>query len=173
MGVLRKGSKQGTIKPTGGEIIVKCPKCQEEIHITGPNDNNEPIRCGNCAYPMIRRSDLLRIVEACRKKPADAAQALVAFKILIRMADYVPEAGTALGVLANHYTLSMTDWERWNRLVAAYAGGDENAREWLNRMCQSNPGTYKQENCSQCGAPKYYTKDQQGTTRCIFCHSTD
>lgn len=173
MSILRKRSigSLSTAAGIGSYIAVKCPKCRENIGIPEYKGNN-PIRCAKCAYPLIRHSDLLLIVATC-KKLSNANQVGSAVRILGQLADHIPEAGTALGVLANHYTLPISDMERWNRLSSAYAGGDENAREWLNRMCQSNPGTYKQGFCGHCGAPKYYIKHQAGKATCIYCQSTD
>lgn len=173
MSVLRRGSI-ATRSADGAAVCgvtVQCPKCQERI-IIAESRGNKPIRCAKCAYPLIRRSDLLLIAAAC-KKPASEAQAGRAVRILGWLADILPEAGTALGALANEHTLPISDMDRWNRLNSAYATGDENAREWLNRMCQSNPGIYKQGFCGNCGAPKYYVKNQTGKALCTYCQSAD
>ncbi len=176
MSVLRMGDSFGRFpgRDAGGmlhAVAVPCPKCQETIRVTGIL-RDEPIRCGKCAYPLIRRADLLRVIGACRKI-ANADQVGTAVRILNWLADTVPEAGTALGELANRYTVPVGDRERWNRLIAAYSGGDGNAREWLTRMCQSNPETYKTGPCKNCGAPKYYISGQRSKTLCIYCQSTD
>jgi len=172
MSVLRRGNIGNAPAASGvGRITMKCPKCQENIGITEFR-GNQPLRCAKCAYPLICRSDLLQIVTACRNLK-NANQAANAVRVLGRLADYLPEAGTALGVLANQYTLPISDMERWNKLNSAYASGDENAREWLNRMCQSNPGIYMQGFCGNCGAPKYYIREQAGKSLCGYCQSTD
>ena len=176
MSVLRMGNRQGVARgrELGGAshgITVKCPKCQTAITVTGFK-NDQPIRCANCAYPMVRRADLLRIIAAC-KKIGNADQVGSAVRVLGWLADYVPEAGTALGELASQYTLPLSDRERWNKLISAYAGGDEAAREWLNRMCRSNPDTYRHETCKSCGAPKYFVKQQKGSILCTYCQSAD
>ena len=169
MGVLRHDRNLESGSPGGG-ITVTCPKCQESIVIRGFS-GDEPVRCGKCAYPMICREDLLLIVDACRKiDNADYVESAV--KILRRLSDIIPEAGTALGALASMYTLPVSDNERWNRLISAYAGGDENAQEWLRRLCQSNPGVYGCRPCRICGAPRYYIKSQKDKTSCSYCQST-
>ncbi len=168
MSVLRMGNRLGSVvRGDKSGITVKCPKCQENIKISGFK-NDEPIRCPKCAYPMIRRADLLLIVAACRKI-AHADQVGSAVRILGRLSDFVPEAGTALGDLANKYTLPLSDQERWNKLISAYHGGDESAQEVLNRMCKSNPETYVHASCKNCGAPKYYVRHQKGKNLCSFC----
>ena len=173
MSVIRRGPQVSSLPGKGGStgIPVKCPKCQETIEIT-EFKGNKPIRCPRCSYPMIRRTDLLLIAAAC-KKLKNANQTRSAVGILKRMSEYLPEAGEALGALANQYTLPISDIERWNWLNGAYAAGDENAREWLDRMCQSNPGSYRQSFCEKCGAPKYYARQQAGSSLCKYCQSAD
>ena len=126
------------------------------------------MRCAKCFYPMIHRSDLLLIVEACKN-----SKSANSIGILRHLANYIPEAGTALGAMASKGVLTINDSERWDYLNRAYTGGDENAREWLNIMCQSNPWNYKRSFCRHCGAPKYYTGDRGEITMCVFCHSRD
>ena len=178
MGVLRVGKTDGFTQGQGAGrngamsgITVKCPKCQAPVVIAGFR-NDEPVRCSKCAYPMVSRADLMQIVAAC-KKPNSADQVNAAVIILERLADFIPEAGTALGELSSQYTLPISDWERWNKLYSAYSGGDERAREWLDRMCQSNPGVYGQKTCSRCGAQKYYIKRQGSGSVCIYCQCAD
>lgn len=176
MSVLRMGTRFGTSSgrnPKGSAqgVVVPCPKCHEQIRITGMM-NDEPIRCPKCAYPLIRRADLLLVVHACREIDS-ADQAENAVRILIWLSDFIPEAGTALGELANRYTVPVSDRERWNKLIGAYTGGDRNAQEWLTRMCQSNPKTYLVDSCKNCGAPKYFVSNQRRQTMCGYCQCTD
>ena len=176
MSVLRIGNKFKTApgrstKSSSQGVAIPCPKCQESIRISGAL-GDEPVRCPRCAYPMIRRADLLLIVSACRNI-AGGDQAESAVRILNWLADFHPEAGTALGDLANRYTIPVSDRERWNKMTGAYAGGDRGAQEWLMRMCQSNPKTYQADSCKNCGAPKYYITGQRQQTRCCYCQSTD
>ena len=155
----------------GKGIIIHCPKCQAKLSITGFR-NDEPLRCITCAYPLITRTDLLQVVAAC-KKLSSADQVSSAVRILEKLADFIPEAGTALGVLANQYTLPVGDLVRWNKLISAYATGDENAHEWLNRMCQSNPEIYGKKICKNCGAQKYFIRGKASKTICNYCQSVD
>ena len=178
MGVLRMGGVGGIAQGQGSirdsvmsGISVRCPKCQAAVVIAGIR-NNEPVRCAKCAYPMITRADLLRIIDACRK-PNSVDQVSTAVRILEILADYIPEAGTALGALASQHTLPISEQERWSKLLSAYSSGDENAREWLTRMCQSNPELYGQKTCSHCGAQEYYIKRPGGRAVCIYCQSVD
>ncbi len=176
MSVLRGGmkpnGKTSTKKwSTGSGISVKCPKCDANIVIVNMN-SQEAIRCSKCHYPMIRNADLLSIVDACRK-PSNPNQVDCAVSILRCMADYFPEAGTALGALANQYPLPMSESERWEKLSAAYAAGVEDAREWLVLMCQTNSETYAQRTCKNCGAIKYTKTKFSEKNLCIFCQSED
>ena len=176
MSVLRTGNRGNPQKSSRWQglsrgVAVPCPKCRETIWITGAM-GDEPVRCGKCAYPMIRRADLLLIVSACRKI-GSADQAESAVRILNWLTDLIPEAGNALGELANRYTVPISDRERWNKLIGAYAGGDRSAQEWLEKMCQSNPKTYQNDACRNCGAPKYYISGQRRQTSCVYCQTTD
>ena len=159
----RRGKKQG--------VTVRCPNCQEKIVLT-ELQNDAPVRCPKCYYPMICRADLVRIVDACREINS-ADQADSASGILERLSDIIPEAGTALGELAKNYTLRGGDKERWNKLIGAYSGGDERAKDLLDKMCQANPQIYGKRICRSCGALKYYSKSQTTMTRCIYCLSSD
>lgn len=155
----------------GSWITVKCPKCQADIRLSGFK-GDAPIRCGKCAYPMIRRSDLLQIVAACRNVSTND-QIGSAVGILKQLTKDIPEAGTALGALARKHTVPFSDQQRWELLIAACAGGDENAREWLDKMCESRPDAYKCGHCANCGAPKYYLRGKKGETQCNYCQSMD
>jgi len=160
----RPGAAQG-----GAAIIVKCPKCREDIRVTGfPND--EAVRCGRCAYPLVCRSDLLAIVEACGSA-SGAEQLVCAVRVLTWLTDHVPEAASALGSLAARHTLPMSDRDRWSCLAAAWARGDRQAQEWLDKMCQSNPETYKRVPCKSCGAPRYFIGRRQDSAPCVYCQS--
>lgn len=152
-------------------ITVKCPKCQSAIVINRIH-SDVPVRCSKCNYPMICRSDLMQIVSAC-KKLTSSDQIASAARILQQLSETLPEAGTALGVLANQQTLPISDRERWSCLLAAYAAGDDDAREWLGLMCQSNPKMYERISCKNCGAPKYVEKSQRKSSVCVFCQLTD
>lgn len=157
-------------KHTSG-ISVSCPKCQANILFKDLR-GNQPIRCDKCNYPMIRRSDLLPVVNAC-KKASTAEQMRCASDLLQRYSEFMPEAGTALGMLANLQKVNIGDAERWSKLINAYAGGDTSAREFLNLMCASTPEYYEQEFCRSCGAPKYRDKRQKLAGACIYCQTTD
>lgn len=152
-------------------IPVTCPKCQANILIKGLQGNT-PVRCSKCNYPMICRSDLLPIIAAC-KKATTAEQTHCANDLLQRFSEFMPEAGTAIGMLANHQKIHIGDTERWAKLINAYAGGDNNAREFLNLMCASTPEYYEQEYCRSCGAPKYRDKRLKVSSACIYCQTTD
>ena len=176
MGVLRNntvdsGGKKSVQRKTGGGITVKCPKCQTVIMVSKMNAH-EPVRCGKCNYPMIRNEDLLAIISACRRLN-NSNQVESAVQILRFMVEYMPEAGTALGDLASKYTMPMSENDKWSCLNAAYAGGDESAREWLNIMCQTSPDKYQQCLCKNCGAPKYVQKNTQIKSPCVYCQRTD
>lgn len=175
MGVIRDGgvitSHNNAVRAKESGIIVKCPKCQGDISVTGFR-NDEPVRCPKCAYPLVTRADMLQIIAACAK-PDNAGQVGSAVGILKRLADFVPEAGTALGSLAGKYTLPISEQERWEKLVDAYAAGDENAKEGLNRMCQSNPEMYGHKLCSHCGAHKYFIKRKNGEPVCVYCRRSE
>ena len=164
-------AKPGTGIGKNAGVPFRCPKCTELINITDIN-GDAPVRCEKCNYPMIRRSDLLVIVAAC-KNIKNASQTKSATDILRKLSDHLPEAGTALGTLASKFTLPMSEDERWSILLSAYAGGDEHAKEWLHLMCKSNPGNYAETRCKNCGAIKYISKYHAGKMACIFCHNTD
>lgn len=151
-------------------ISVKCPKCQSNIVIT-ESSGNAPIRCEKCNYPMIRRSDLLLLIDACKNMEATPDGGAVS--VLLRLSEYIPEAGTALGLLANRLTLPLSTEQRWNKLLSAYAGGDEKAQEGLSLMCASHPERYEHRYCKNCGASKYIEKLHSGKTVCIYCQSSD
>ena len=174
MSVIRNGTtvpgKNGP-RPKGGGISVRCPKCQGSIMVSAI-DGREAIRCGKCRYPMIRGEDLRAVIAACRKATGPG-QANSAAGILESIMEYMPEAGTALGELAAKYTLPMSENDRWNALTAAYAGGDENAREWLNLMCRTSPDRYQQCLCKSCGAPRYMLKNARSGSPCIYCRQAD
>lgn len=170
-GVFKNGPDAAKDQWTGNGIAVKCPKCQADITIAAINGET-PVRCPKCNYPMIRRADLLSIIAAC-KKQSNAKQLECVVGLLRRLSDYLPEAGTALGMLATQHPLPISEEEKWDRLISAYAGGDVQAQEWLNLMCHSHPGLYEQRPCGNCGAPKYFEKRNQSSTLCIYCQSTD
>lgn len=175
MSILRSGgSPSAKKKLTFGSdkgITVRCPKCQSRIVFT-TLQNDAPIRCGKCNYPMVCRSDLFLLVEAC-KKIDSSAQAKCAVDVLRRLSEVMPEAGTALGMLPTlvSFPLAVKDAERWNMLENAYAAGDDNAREGLELMIKASPGIYSARYCSSCGAKKYFEK--HGRSSCPYCHSTD
>ena len=176
MSVLRGGHKQSgktSVRSSfsGSGITVKCPKCDANIVIVNMN-SQEAVRCSKCHYPMIRQADLLSIVEACRKL-SNPNQVDCAVSILRCMADYLPEAGTALGALANQYPLPMSESERWEKLSAAYAAGIDDAREWLVLMCQTNSEAYEQRSCKNCGAVKYAKNHHTEKNLCVFCQSEE
>lgn len=171
MGILRNSQTETAGKkgfhPGGGSIEVRCPKCQAIIYIAGV-DGHEPVRCRKCRYPLIRNGDLRVIVDACRNisKPN---QAETAVRVLRNMLEYMPEAGTALGELAGRQSLPMSERDKWDCLTAAYARGDENAREWLDQMCRTSPDQYRQSLCGNCGAPKYVLKGARAESPCVYC----
>lgn len=179
MSILRRtGGSNGISQLTKGPdktdgIPVKCPKCQAGIIITSLHGDS-PVRCHRCNYPMIRRSDLFLIIAACRKLK-NASQARYAVAILRRLSEFMPEAGTALGMLPSQTTipLPLSEQERWNALISAYSAGDERAREGLHLMCQSNPEVYRRKPCGNCGAPKYFEEYMRGKTVCTYCQCTD
>lgn len=173
MSVLRRDNHRKDIPVVkgSGKIAVRCPKCRETIGVTEIK-GNRPIRCAKCSYPLIRRSDLMLIVAAC-KKPDNSNQVSTAMRILQQLAEILPEAGTALGEMADTHTLPISDTERWNMLNESYAQGDENARELLNRMCKANPGIYGQRICKGCGATQYFIKGKTENALCSYCQSTD
>lgn len=174
MGILRNGpggsggEKKGA---WGGGIAVQCPKCRAAVWLTSVN-GHEPARCGKCRYPLILREDLLAVVKACRKL-TNPNQAESAVRILRGMLEYLPEAGTALGELAGKQAIPMSEQDRWDSLAAAYARGDENAREWLDLMCRTNPDRYGQCLCGNCGAPKYVLKNSRTATPCVYCRRAE
>lgn len=173
-GRTRPGQHSGTGTGTGAArgISVKCPKCQSTITFTAPQ-NDAPLRCDHCHYPMICRSDLLLIVEAC-KNIENQTQGANAVGMLRRLSEMIPEAGTALGKLPTthaNYNLSLLEDERWNALENAYAAGDDNARGTLDLMVKSSPTLYGSGFCSKCGAKKYFAR--QGKSSCPYCQSTD
>ena len=176
MGIIRNMAsdsqdKSGARYHATSGVTVKCPKCQGNIMISGMN-GREPVRCAKCHYPMIRGSDLQAIVAACRKL-ANPNQVDSAIGILKHMAEYMPEAGTAIGELAGRYPLPISEAEKWSLLNSAYAGGDENARQWLNLMCQTSPDKYQQRVCPHCGAPKYTDRQNPAHSLCVFCQQAD
>lgn len=174
MSVLRGGLKPNgktSVRSSfsGSGITVKCPKCEANIVIVNMN-SQEAVRCSKCHYPMISKADLLSIVDACRN-PGNPNQVDCSVNILRCMADYLPEAGTALGALANQYPLPMSESERWEKLSAAYAAGVDDARDWLVLMCQTNSEAYEQCTCKNCGAIKFVKHHQAEKNLCIFCQS--
>ena len=176
MGVLRNNvsgsADKGVVRQHGaGGVTVKCPKCQGNIVIPRMN-GREPVRCGKCHYAMVRGTDLQAIVTACRKL-TNPNQIDSAVSILKHMIDYMPEAGTAIGILASKYPLPISEGEKWTLLNKAYEGGDENAREWLNLMCQTSPDKYQQRICRHCGAVKYIDRQNPAHSLCVFCRRTD
>lgn len=176
MGIIRNTASDMPEKNAGrmhgaGGVTVKCPKCQGNIVISRMN-GREPVRCAKCHYAMVRGTDLQAIVAACRKL-ANPNQTDSAVGILKHMIDYVPEAGTAIGVLASKYPLPISEGEKWSLLNSAYAGGDENAREWLNLMCQTSPDKYQQRTCAHCGAVKYIDRQDPVRSLCVFCRRAD
>ncbi len=153
-----------------GSVTVKCPKCASGIPVTQP-DRNSPIRCPNCNYPLILRQDMMLIINACLNSSPNQTGAVM--QILRHLSESVPEAGTALGMLANRRSLSLTEKERWEKLISAYLHGDDGACEWLDMICQANPGAYEKRCCKNCGAPLYIEKRHRGKTPCIFCENED
>ena len=175
MGVLRNSlpgmqGKNGE-KRRGGGITVKCPKCQANIAIPGLN-GREPVRCAKCHYPMILTEDMKAIVNACRELK-NSNQVDCAVGILCKMVEYMPQAGTAIGALANKYPLPISENEKWAILNSAYAGGDGNAQEWLNLMCQTSPDRYQRCICKHCGAIKYIDRQDRIRNVCVFCRKAD
>ena len=176
MGIIRNTASDAPDKTGGkyhaaGGVTVKCPKCQGNIVISRMN-GREPVRCAKCHYSMVRGTDLQAIVAACRKL-ASQNQVDSAVGILKHMIEYLPEAGTAVGVLASKYPLPISEAEKWGLLNSAYAGGDENAREWLNLMCQTSPDKYQQSVCKHCGAVKYIDRQHPAQSLCVFCQRAD
>lgn len=175
MSILRSIGSSGAIKkPHPGidkGLSVKCPKCQSTIAFKGLPPEG-PIRCGKCNYPMICRSDLFLLIDACMKVEK-AAQATCAVEVLRRLSEVMPEAGTALGLLPTRlsFPVALSDAERWNTLGNAYAAGDDNAQEGLELLIKSNPDLYSARYCSSCGAKKYFVR--HGKSSCPYCHSTD
>lgn len=158
-----KGAEKG--------IGVKCPKCQSSI-VFASLQGDAPIRCENCYYPMICRSDLFLIIDAC-KHIDSPAQGKYAVSVLRQLSEMMPEAGTALGLLPTTlpFALAMGDDERWNILEKAYAAGDDNAREGLELMIKSSPALYSTGFCSKCGAKKYFAR--RAKSSCPYCQSAD
>ena len=173
MGVLRdpgKG-KDGALRiPAAGAVSVRCSRCRSNIAVSSVSASS-PVRCGRCGYPMVLRSDLLALVEACAG--AKSSQAGTALSILQFLADDLPEAGAALGVLTSRYTLPLSERVRWSRLMAAYAAGDRSAQQGLDLMCKSTPDVFTRRTCPECGAPAYTDRLHQGKTLCVYCHSAD
>lgn len=155
--------------PTKGQngIYVKCPKCQAKILITSMS-KQEPVCCGKCNYPLILRSDFLSIISACKntdgKKQLDSAIA-----ILSHLSGFMPEAGSAYGMMSINHSFTYNEEERWNKLLRAYQEGDLGAKKWLKKLCDSYPEKYKMENCKNCGAPKYIERRRPDKTTCAFC----
>lgn len=166
MSIIRQPRGQGA-----NGIQVKCPRCHAPILITAVH-RQSPIRCTKCSYPLLLQSDFRSVIAACLKI-RDAAQVKCAFAVLSVLAESTPEAGTALGKLANQYTLSISEKERWGTLLAAYHSGDLTAREWLDQLCRSYPQLYGREYCSQCGAPRYIEKNYAGKALCPYCKHMD
>ena len=130
-----------------------------------------PVRCTKCNYPMIRRADLKAIVSACESAKPNQLNSTVS--VLRFLSNYIPEAGSALGTLSSHYTLPLSERERWNKMMNAYASGDVKAQECLDLMCRANPSVFERRVCKNCGAPVYIDKSHQGKTLCVFCHEGD
>lgn len=174
MSVLRgegHGGLRGLRGKLSGGITVKCPKCQTSITVTAMT-GDVPVRCGKCNYPLVLRSDLMQLIAACKTLKSNS-QVGSAESILRSLSDYIPEAGTALGSLANQHPLAISEKERWDRLVSAFSMGDAEAQEWLNLMCRSHPDLYERRQCKSCGAPKYVEKHHPDKTLCIYCQSAD
>ena len=179
MGIIRsdsgKRNSRAGVKAVdkGDGLTVTCPKCRASIVFSGLHGDT-PIRCGSCNYPLIRRSDMFSIIAAC-KTVKTASQASCAVSVLRRLAEFMPEAGTALGLLPSQLTipLPLSESERWNVLANAYAAGDDNAREGLNLMRQSSPDLYSISYCKSCGAMKYHERHASSTTACPYCQRTD
>ncbi len=171
MGILRTSPNPGG---SGGKssLFVKCPKCRANMAINVPNAS-APIRCPECNYPMIRKSDLMRIVDACEQlKSGDAAQANTACTLLNRMSAFLPEAAVALNRVAGKMPfVSVAESARFNSLVHAYARGSAQAREALDNMCLVSPDMYSVQVCKSCGARVYTDKTSHGKSLCAFCHS--
>ena len=174
MGVLRGLSDRGKngdfTAPASGGVSVKCSRCRTNITVTSVGPGS-PVRCGRCGYPMVLRSDLLALAEACAA--AKNSQITCAYSILQFLADDLPEAGAALGALASRYTLPLSERVRWSRLVNAYAAGNRSAKEWLSLMCKSSPDVFEERPCPNCSAPMFTDRLHQGRTLCVYCHSAD
>lgn len=154
-------------------ISVKCPRCQSVILCSGLH-GDEPVRCSKCNYPLVCRSDLLLLINAC-KRIKNAHQVNCAVSVLLRLSEFMPEAATALGMLPtlSTFTIPLSERDRWNMLSGAYIAGDDSAQEGLQLMRHSNPGLYAYRNCSNCGAPKYYERHSRVKTLCPYCMNAD
>lgn len=180
MSILRSGGSQGILRTSAlrgsdkmGSLTVPCPKCQSVIQFSDMRDD-APVCCEKCNYPMIRRSDLFQIIASC-KKAKNIRQAATAVAILRRLAEFMPEAGTALGMLPAQlsFPLPLDEHERWNLLENTYAAGNDNAREGLELMLKSIPMLYGISYCNRCGAKKYFERNSRGKNGCPYCRCTD
>ena len=166
MGVLRT---EHTGHASGG-ISVKCSKCQMTFTVSSISATS-PARCEKCGYPMILRSDLIAIADACaaaKNNQIDSALSILQFLI-----EDLPEVGTAIGNLSSRYTLPLSERARWNMLMKAYKSGNSNAQEWLNLMCKASPDIFEQRTCSNCSSPVFIDKQHQGKTFCLYCQCAD
>lgn len=177
-GILRPETLNGgfEVSDKAADVSVNCPRCGAIIACSDLSDD-VAIRCHECNYQMIRRSDLLLIINEC--KGAQAQQASSAGKVLIWLSGYIPEASTVLGMLPSQQkaVLSLSEggvWNRlWDRLVSAYAAGDINAKHGLNQICRSNPELYECHRCKSCGAAVYSRKNSSEIIECSYCQSVN
>ena len=166
MGILKKSEN------TRG-LSITCPKCRADVIFTELRDDM-PVRCGKCMCPMVTRSDLLLIINAC-KKVKTPYQAVCAVSILRKLAEFMPDAAAALGMLPALVTatLPVEEHDRWNMLNNAYTAGNDDARAGLELMQKSSPMLYGSGYCKRCGAKKYYGMNGGSKTVCRYCRKAD
>ena len=172
MPILRPISS-GIRRETNG-ITLTCPKCGANIIVSGLN-GNKPIRCGECSYPLIKGSDLMPLIKACEQiSNSDIQRVSIAAQILSRLSVSFPEAAIALSRLVNRMpSKTISEFERFNALLSAYAAGNSQAQEMLDDMCKSDPKAFEVRTCKCCGAKKYTSRMPNSKVRCIYCQSED
>ena len=165
-------SNPGAAAGTG--IVIRCPKCQARIKVYG-FDGDVPVRCGSCGYPLVTGDDLMPLIHACGQvTDQDMEKAECAAGILSFLSESIPEAVIVLSGLVERLPfLRVNDNERFSRLIYAYSGGNPEARDYLDKMCQSNPESYEMRICRNCGAHKYIERRASAMNACIYCQSTD
>lgn len=155
-------------------ITITCPKCGANIVVSGLM-GDKPIRCVECSYPLIKGSDLMPLIKACEQiDDSDMQRVSIAAHILSRFSASFPEAAIALSRLVNRMpSKTISEFERFNALINAYAAGNFQAQEMLDDMCKSDPKAFEVRTCKCCGAKKYTSRMPNTKVRCIYCQSED